>query len=119
MPLHGIIEAASREHYLFSWNSSPSNTRIPLLNYRAFEATIVLKSFRDRLIDMFDSKTLFTRLTLEAEKREMLKCGNALCFKKPISVKGSHCELLTLRNDCCLVLSTPFCLIFSPQPFCF
>jgi hypothetical protein len=107
MPLHGIKEAASHEH-LFSRNASSSNTRIPLLNYRAFEATIVLKSYRDRLIDMFDSKTLFKRLTLEAEKREMLKCGNALCFKKPISVKGSHCEL-TLRNDCRLVLCTPFC----------
>ena len=67
--------------------------RIPFLNYRAFEATIVLKSYNDRLIDMFDAVTLFERLCIEAEDREMLCCGNALCLK-PISVKGSHCKLI-------------------------
>ena len=61
------------------------------LNFRVFEATVVLKSYKDRLIDMFDANILFTRLCIEAENREMLKCGNALCLK-PISVKGSQCE---------------------------
>lgn len=67
------------------------STRMPFLNYRAFEATIVLKSYNDRLIDMFDASALFERLCVEAEDREMLKCGNALGLK-PISVKGSHCK---------------------------
>ena len=61
------------------------------LNYRAFEATIVLESYKDRLIDMFDASALFQRLCLEAEDREILRCGNAVCLKA-ISVKGSHCE---------------------------
>ena len=61
------------------------------LNYRAFEATIVLQSYNDRLIDMFDANILFERLCFEAEDREMLRCGDCLCLK-PISVKGSHCE---------------------------
>ena len=65
--------------------------RMPFLNYRAFEATIVLKSYHDRLIDMFDASSLFERLCVEAEDREMLRCGDALCLK-PISVKGSHCK---------------------------
>ena len=64
---------------------------MPFLNYRAFEATIVLKSYKDRLINMFDPSTLIDRLFVEAEDREMLKCGDALCLK-PFSVKGSHCK---------------------------
>ena len=65
--------------------------RMPFLNYRAFEATIVLKSYHDRLIDMFDASSLFERLCVEAEDREMLRCGDALCLKT-ISVEGSHCK---------------------------
>lgn len=40
---------------------------------------------------MFDAVTLFERLCIEAEDREMFSCGNALCLK-PINVKGSHCK---------------------------
>ena len=64
---------------------------MPCLNYRAFEATIVLKSYNDRLIDMFETGALFERLCIEAEDRDTLSCGNALCLKQ-ISVKGSHCK---------------------------
>lgn len=67
---------------------------MPMLNYRAFSATIVLKSYRNRLIDLYDATALFQRLELEADARELLRCGNSLCFKKSIvSVKGSHCKL--------------------------
>jgi hypothetical protein len=67
--------------------------RVPQLNYRAFEGTIVLKSYGDSVIDKFDAKTLFERLCMEADSRDMLVCGaEALCFKKSISVKGSHCK---------------------------
>lgn len=63
-----------------------------MLNYRAFEATIVLKSYRDRLIDMFDATTLFERLYYEAGDHDMIPCGDGLCFKKGISVRGCHCK---------------------------
>lgn len=61
------------------------------LNYRVFEATVVLRSYKDPLIDMFDGKVLFERLYDEAEEHEMLRCGEGLAFKKGISVKGCHC----------------------------
>ena len=76
-----------------------SFSSMPFLNYRAFEATIVLKSYRDRLIDMFDASILFQRLCVEAEDREMLRCGNALCLK-PISIKGSHCKSISEHHTC-------------------
>ena len=63
-----------------------------MLNYRAFEADIVLKSYRDRLIDMFDSSALFERLCKEAEERDLIDCGCGLYFKRGISVKGCHCK---------------------------
>lgn len=65
---------------------------MPFLNYRVFEATIVLKSYKDSMIDMFDAKTLLERLGTEAEDREMTQCGQDVCLKT-ISVKGSHCKL--------------------------
>lgn len=66
---------------------------MPYLNYRAFEATIVLKSYNDRLINMFETETLFERLCIEAQDRETLSCTNALSLK-PISIKGSQCKLV-------------------------
>jgi hypothetical protein len=52
----------------------------------------VLRSYRDRMIDMFDSATLFLRLHLEADSRDMIRCGAGLFFKRGISVKGCHCK---------------------------
>eukprot|EP00536_Pseudo-nitzschia_multiseries_P007031 jgi/Psemu1/194486/e_gw1.157.96.1 len=74
--------------------------RMPFLNYRAFEATIVLKSYNDRLINMFPARKLFERLSVEAEDREILRCGNSVCLK-PISVKGSHsmCFITLYQGD--------------------
>jgi hypothetical protein len=62
------------------------------LNYRAFEATIILRSYRDRLIDLFDGKSLFERLYDDADDRDMLRCGEGIAFKKGISMKGCHCK---------------------------
>jgi hypothetical protein len=67
-----------------------------MLNYRAFEATIVLKSYRNRLIDMFDAPTLYDALYSEAAARDMLPCGEGLCFKRGIRVRGCHCKLIVL-----------------------
>jgi hypothetical protein len=63
-----------------------------MLNYRAFEANLVPKSYQDRLISMFNAELLFQRLELEAEDREMIRCGEGLCFKRGISVRGCHCK---------------------------
>lgn len=52
----------------------------------------MLKSYKDRLVDMFDSTALFHRMYVEAETRDMIRCGAALCFKQGISVKGCHCK---------------------------
>ena len=64
-----------------------------MLNYRAFEADIVLKSYCARLIDMFDTTTLYKRLCVEAEQRDLIDCSSGLYFKRNISVKGCHCKL--------------------------
>lgn len=75
--------------------------RMPRLNYRAFEATIVLKSYCDRFIDMFDGQTLFKGLYEQAEHFDMIRCNNGLCFKKGISVRGCHsvCFLTPHESD--------------------
>ncbi|KAG7353587.1 hypothetical protein IV203_002942 [Nitzschia inconspicua] len=75
--------------------------RIPKLNYRIFEGTIILRSYGDPFIDMFGSKSLFRRLQCESSSRDLLDCKNALCFKKPISIKGSQsiCFLVPHETD--------------------
>lgn len=63
-----------------------------MLNYRVFEANLILKSFKSRMIDKFDSLALLQGLRAEAEERDLLLCGASLCFRRGISVKGSHCK---------------------------
>lgn len=71
--------------------------RMAMLNYRAFTATIVLKSYRDSLIDMFDSKTLFRRLARDTEVHELIHCGDLVCFKRNITVKGTLSKYRGIR----------------------
>ena len=63
-----------------------------MLNYRVFEANVVLKSFKNKMVDRFDSVALLHGLHMEAEERDLIRCGAALCIKRGISVKGSHCK---------------------------
>lgn len=77
--------------------------RMRKLNYRIFEGTIILKSYGDPFIDMFGSKALFKKLQSDSKHRDLLDCGNALCFKRPVSVKGSHCKS-TKRADSLLAV---------------
>lgn len=81
---------------------------MPMLNYRAFEATIKLKSYRDRLIDMFDATALFERLYFEADERDVVQCGVGLCFKKGISVRGCHCKFRQAIQCSCLSLMVQY-----------
>lgn len=62
-----------------------------MLNYRVCEAYLVLKSFKNKMIDKFDSVALLHGLHVEAEERDLIRCGAGLCFKRGVSVKGSHC----------------------------
>ena len=80
--------------------------RMPKLNYRAFEATIVLKSYCDRFIGMFDGEELFQGLYDEAEDLDMIRCNNGLCFKKGISVRGCHCKFTSFLF-CYIVFESP------------
>lgn len=74
--------------------------RIPKLNYRVFEATVILKNYKDKFISKFNGQELFQRLYAEAEEREMIRCEQGLCFKKGISVRGSHCKYLFVLCLC-------------------
>lgn len=82
--LRGLMERYSLER----------QKRIPMLNYRVFEAHLVLKSFKNKMIDKFDSVALLHGLHVEAEERDLIRCGAGLCFKRGISVKGSICKYL-------------------------
>jgi hypothetical protein len=70
-----------------------------MLNYRVFEAQVVLKSFKSKMIDKFDSVALLHGLNVEAEERDLIRCGVGLCFKRGISVKGSHCKYLQRSHE--------------------
>jgi len=67
-----------------------SQGEMGMQNYRAFEGTIVLKSYRDELIDMFDAFKLFGRMSIDPSLHDMICCGEMLCFKKNIYVKGTR-----------------------------
>jgi hypothetical protein len=59
-------------------------------NYKAFKATIVLKSYCSKLIDLFKGAALFNWLMSNAEKRNLVPCGSdGLCFKREILVRGT------------------------------
>jgi hypothetical protein len=59
--------------------------------YKVYRATIVLSSYRDRLINSFKCHNLFRWLTENAESRNMISCGpEGLCFKRDILVRGTH-----------------------------
>jgi hypothetical protein len=63
-----------------------------MLNYRVFEANLILKSYKNKMIDKFDSLTLLQGLRAEAEECDLIQCGASLCFRRGINVKGSQCK---------------------------
>ncbi|CAJ1954420.1 unnamed protein product [Cylindrotheca closterium] len=73
--------------------------RIPKLNYRVFEAAVILKNYNDKFISKFNGEELFQRLYAEAEDMDMIRCEQGLCFKKGISVRGSHCVCFLTSNE--------------------
>ena len=67
---------------------------MPRLNYRAFEVTIVLSSYENRLINFYDAPVHYEWLLNRAVDRDLIRCGNdGLCFKKEIVLpNGVHCK---------------------------
>jgi hypothetical protein len=60
-------------------------------SYKCYEATIVLKSYGDKLIDKYDGPTLFGWLLSHAKERDLLHCGpGGLCFKQEIVARGTQ-----------------------------
>ena len=61
-------------------------------NYKCYQATVVLRSYHNRFIDVFDAPTLFKWLSSNLQRRcSMLNCGSCgLCFKKEIIVGPTH-----------------------------
>lgn len=61
-------------------------------NYKCYQATLVLRSYRDRFISLFDGPTLFKWLRTNLHHRKsLLDCGpSGLCFKREIIVRASH-----------------------------
>jgi hypothetical protein len=60
-------------------------------NYKAFEATIKLKSYRNRLIDKYDAPALFGWLMSNTKNRGLISCGaDGMCFKREVIVRGTH-----------------------------
>lgn len=72
-------------------------TRYPLhrqrtmsrLNYRAFQANVVLSSYENRLINFFTAPALYEWLYSHVEDRNLIKCGtDGLFFKKEVIVEN-------------------------------
>lgn len=74
--------------------------RLPLLNYRVFEANVVLKSYNDRFIDMFGADALFMQLSKESNSREIALFAGGLCFRRWITTKGCHGKYLIVISNC-------------------
>ena len=87
-----------------------------MLNYRVFEAHLVLKSFKNKMIDKFDSVELLHGLHVEAEERDLIRCGAGLCFKRGISVKGSHCKCQAWMSPRGAPATSNIFLLF-PKPY--
>jgi len=63
---------------------------MPHSNFKIFQTSIFLASYKDVLIDSFEAPVLFNWLMTNAESRGTTVCGKALCFKTEIIVRGTH-----------------------------
>lgn len=54
---------------------------------KCYKATIILRSYSDVLINLYDGPTLFAWLSANVAKRNLINCGTrGLCFKREIVV---------------------------------
>lgn len=60
-------------------------------HYKIYTTNLVLSSYSDELIDMFDGPLLFKCLAAQASERKLIACSqNTLCFKREIIARGTH-----------------------------
>lgn len=65
------------------------------LNYRVFRCMIILSSYQNRLINLYDAPVLYEWLRDNVQTRGLISCGtDGLCFKKEIVLpsNGIHCK---------------------------
>lgn len=63
------------------------------LKYAVLEAPIVLASYQNKIIDLYDSNKLFDYLASTAASQDMVFCNpDGLCFRNPIPVQETICE---------------------------
>ena len=61
----------------------------------AFDAPIVLASYENKLINLFDSNKLFEYLSSNAASHEMIVCNpDGLCFRNPLPVLETLCKFV-------------------------
>ncbi|CAB9512295.1 seizure threshold 2 [Seminavis robusta] len=70
------------------------------LNYRVFEADIVLASYENRLINFYDSYVHYEWLRAHAADRSLVLCGSdGLCFKKEVILANGVHSICFLTCD--------------------
>lgn len=63
------------------------------LEYSAHQAPIILASYQNRFIDLYDSNKLFNYLSSNAAANDMVVCDlNSLCFRTSIPVQETTCK---------------------------
>jgi hypothetical protein len=68
-------------------------------NYKCYEANIILRSYKNKLIDQYDGPTLFNWLSANFQKRKLLNCGTGLCFTREIVVRITHSRCFLCCDD--------------------
>jgi hypothetical protein len=84
-------EAHQLVRELITSHSLVRQLRVMKSNYKAFETNIILKSYRNRLIDMHEGPLLFQWLVSHSKERNVILTGpGGLCFKREVIVQGTQ-----------------------------
>jgi len=68
------------------------------LNHRIFEYTITLRSFQNRLINLFNGPRLMDYMWMHREKRDLMRRGASLCSRKLVIADGTHSTCFLRAN---------------------
>lgn len=70
------------------------------IHEKCYKAAIVLRSYNDRLVDLYDGPTLFQWLSSNLARKNIIKCGaSGLCFKREIVVGVTQSICFLSCND--------------------
>ena len=102
--------------FLWGWSkivpyTFPLRTSMLKLNYRVFRCMIVLSSYNNRLINLFEAPVHYEWLANNVGSRGLISCGSeGLCFKKEIVLpNGIHC-----KQDCLLFVAQSVSSVAQP-----